>query len=55
MTAQLSGDTMTVLYAVAFFVMLASAVFELVQARKVTWALLVSASWACVMFVWWNP
>ncbi len=54
MIASLNHDEVNLLYAVAFFVMLAAAVFEAYAVRKLTWALLVSVSWACAMFVWWQ-
>lgn len=44
-----------VLYAVAFFAMVAACVVELKDnGRRLSWALLVSAAWAVVMFVWWR-
>ena len=55
MIAALSADTGRFLYAVAFFIMVAAAVYDFVLSRKVTWAVLVATAWAVVMFVWWSP
>lgn len=55
MMLALSQDNTNLLYALAFFFMLAAFVFEAFTTRKLTWSLLVSASWATVMFVWWSP
>lgn len=55
MTFALQHDTIRLLYLVAFLTMAAAAVLELIDTRKLTWSLLVSVSWAVVMFAWWNP
>lgn len=53
----LTRDDAQVIYAVAFFAMVAAVIVELRPVRRapwITWALLVAVSWALIMFVWWR-